>query len=106
MVWLWLVATQNYKKSSHLPPKCSSVTFWSLFQEFETDPLFKKTSAQFDSGGGGGKFLCNLLTRDDGCQMLLDSEAIQVRCKWSLDDWTMLNKDLKYKMSTEDVRPL
>ena len=50
-----------------------------LFQEFETDPLFKKTSAQFDSGGGGGKFLCNLLTRDDCCQMLLDSEAIQVR---------------------------
>ena len=49
-----------------------------VFKEFETDPLFKKTSAQFDSGGGGGKFLCNLLTRDDTCQLLLDSNAIQV----------------------------
>ena len=43
--------------------------------EFDVDPLFKKTSTQFDSGGGGGQFLCNLYIRDEGCQMLLDSEA-------------------------------
>ena len=43
--------------------------------EFDVDPLFKKTSTQFDSGGGGGHFLCNLYVRDEGCQLLLDSEA-------------------------------
>ena len=44
--------------------------------EFDVDPLFKKTSAQFDSGGGvGGQFLSNLYIRDDGCQLLLDSGA-------------------------------
>jgi len=44
--------------------------------EFDVDPLFKKTSAQFDSGGGtGGQFLYNLYIRDDGCEFLLDSGA-------------------------------
>lgn len=43
--------------------------------EFDVDPLFKKTSTQFDSGGGGGQFLCNLFIRDESCQLLLDSEA-------------------------------
>ena len=28
--------------------------------EFDVDPLFKKTSAQFDSGSGGGQFLTSL----------------------------------------------
>ena len=28
--------------------------------EFDVDPLFKKTSAQFDSGSGGGQFLTTL----------------------------------------------
>lgn len=44
--------------------------------EFDTDPLFKKISAQFDSGGGGGQFLHTLPMRDDGCQLLLDSTAL------------------------------
>ena len=57
--------------------------------EFDVDPLFKKTSAQFDSGGGGGKFLCNLLTRDDSCQLLLDSNAVQVK---KIQHFTFLKK--------------
>ena len=43
--------------------------------EFDVDPLFKKTSTQFDSGGGGGQFLCNLYVRDEGGQLLIDSDG-------------------------------
>ena len=31
--------------------------------EFDVDPLFKKTSAQFDSGSGGGQFLTSLFIK-------------------------------------------
>merc|ERR1719322_1160081 len=43
--------------------------------EFDVDPLFKKTSAQFDSGSGGGQFLTSLYIKDDGCELQLDSAA-------------------------------
>lgn len=55
----------------------NSINLSKFDLEFDVDPLFKKTSAQFDSGGGGGKFLCNLLTRDDSCKLLIDSKDIQ-----------------------------
>ena len=33
--------------------------------EFDVDPLFKKTSAQFDSGSGGGQFLTSLYIKGE-----------------------------------------
>ena len=46
--------------------------------EFDVDPLFKKTSALFNSEGVGNNCLLNLLTKDDSCQLLLDPNTIQV----------------------------
>ena len=42
--------------------------------EFDVDPLFKKTSSQFDSGAGGNQFLATLQVQDDTCELLLDSD--------------------------------
>ena len=46
--------------------------------EFDVDPLFKKTSTQFDSGGGASsQFLYNLNIRDSTrSELLLDSNAV------------------------------
>ena len=47
--------------------------------EFDVDPLFKKTSSQFDSGSGGNQFLATLQVRDDTCELLLDSDKVLER---------------------------
>ena len=43
--------------------------------EFDVDPLFKKTSSQFDGAGGGNQFLATLEVRDETGGLLLDSEV-------------------------------
>ena len=63
------------KKAATIEKNLNNIDIAKFDLEFDVDPLFKKTSTQFDSGGGGGQFLCNLYIRDEGCQMLLDSEA-------------------------------
>ena len=63
------------KRASTVEKNLNNIDVNKFDLEFDVDPLFKKTSVQFDSGGGGGQFLCNLYVRDEGCQMLLDSEA-------------------------------
>lgn len=68
------------KKSATIEKNLNNINCAKFDLEFDVDPLFKKTSAQFDSGGGGGQFLCNLYMRDDGCQLLLDSEAYLPTC--------------------------
>jgi condensin complex subunit 2 len=63
------------KRSATVEKNLNNIDINKFDLEFDVDPLFKKTSTQFDSGGGGGQFLCNLYIRDEGCQLLLDSDA-------------------------------
>merc|ERR1712018_6522 len=63
------------KKAATVEKNLNNIDIQKFDLEFDVDPLFKKTSTQFDSGGGGGQSLCNLFIRDEGCQMLLDSGA-------------------------------
>jgi len=63
------------KKSATVEKNLNNIDIAKFDLEFDVDPLFKKTSTQFDSGSGGGQFLCNLFIRDESCQLLLDSEA-------------------------------
>ena len=68
------------KKSATVEKNLNNIDIAKFDLEFDVDPLFKKTSTQFDSGGGGSQFLCNLFIRDESCQLLLDSEDI-LSCK-------------------------
>ena len=43
--------------------------------EFDVDPLFKKTSSQFDGASGGRQFLSTLEVADETGELLLDSEV-------------------------------
>ena len=63
------------KKAATVEKNIANIDIAKFDLEFDVDPLFKKTSTQFDSGSGGGQFLCNLFLRDESCQLLLDSEA-------------------------------
>ena len=67
--------TKRKKKAATVEKNLNNIDIQKFDLEFDVDPLFKKTSSQFDSGGGGGQFLCNLFIRDESCQLLLDSEA-------------------------------
>jgi condensin complex subunit 2 len=63
------------KKSNTVEKNLANINCAKFELEFDIDPLFKKVSAQFDSGAGGGQFLSTLQIRDDSCEMLLDSTA-------------------------------
>jgi len=45
--------------------------------EYDVDPLFKKNAAMLDEGRNGGvNFLTSLILKDDGCQLVLDSDSL------------------------------
>ncbi|KAF2361889.1 Condensin complex subunit 2/barren [Trinorchestia longiramus] len=71
------IKRKRTKKAATIETNPSSLNLSSLDLEFMVDPLFKKIASQFDEGkAGGGFFLNSLMLRDDGCQLLLDSEAV------------------------------
>merc|ERR1719369_1998695 len=79
--------TKRKKKSATVEKNLNNIDIAKFDLEFDVDPLFKKTSTQFDSGGGGSQFLCNLFIRDESCQLLLDSEAfLNTESQALLDD--------------------
>ena len=48
------------KEKPTIEKNLSAINCSKFDLEFDVDPLFKKTSAQFDSGSGGGQFLTSL----------------------------------------------
>lgn len=66
---------QQRKKASMVEKNLKNINCTQFDLEFDVDPLFKKVSAQFDTGGGGGQFLANLRINDDSGELLLDSNA-------------------------------
>ena len=63
------------KRSATVEKNLANINLSKIELEFEIDPLFKKVTAEFDSGAGGGQFLSTLQIKDDTCEMLLDSTA-------------------------------
>ncbi|GES85705.1 condensin complex subunit 2/barren [Rhizophagus clarus] len=64
------------KKSSTLVKDYSSLTLKKFDLEFSIDPLFRKTSADFDEGGAEGLLLNNLSIDRDGKLIFDSSDAI------------------------------
>jgi len=64
------------KRATMVEKNLNNINCGRFDLEFDVDPLFKKVSAQFDSGAGGGQFLANLRMKNDGCELMLDSNAL------------------------------
>jgi len=67
---------RRLKKSSTVEKNLKNINVSKFELEFDVDPLFKKTSSQFDGGAGGNQFLATLSVRDDSCELLLDSDTV------------------------------
>jgi len=64
---------KRFKKSATIEKNLKNISVTKFELEFEVDPLFKKTSSQFDGSAGGNQFLATLNVRDETCELLLDS---------------------------------
>jgi len=67
---------RRLKKSSTVEKNLKNINVSKFELEFDVDPLFKKTSSQFDGGAGGNQFLATLSVRDETCELLLDSDTV------------------------------
>ncbi|KAI9309457.1 condensin complex subunit 2/barren [Cunninghamella echinulata] len=63
---------RNNRSESTLLKDFSSIALKKLDVDFSVDPLFKKTSADFDEGGARG-LLLNHLNLDQDCKIIFDS---------------------------------
>ena len=54
---------RRIKKSATVEKNLKNINVSKFELEFDVDPLFKKTSSQFDGGAGGNQFLATLLVR-------------------------------------------
>lgn len=64
---------KRFKKSATIEKNLKNISVTKFELEFEVDPLFTKTKAQYDSTSGGNQFLATLNIRDETCELLLDS---------------------------------
>eukprot|EP00057_Strongylocentrotus_purpuratus_P021405 XP_011675879.1 PREDICTED: condensin complex subunit 2 [Strongylocentrotus purpuratus] len=64
------------RHSNTVEANLKNINLTKLDLGFEPDPLFQRTSAAFDEGGSFGLLLNHLHCRDDGCELLLDSNTI------------------------------
>merc|ERR1719187_508313 len=66
---------KRIKKSATVEKNLKNINIGEM--ELDVDPLFKKTTSQFDAAGGGGnQFLASLRLRDDTSALMMDSETI------------------------------
>merc|ERR1719370_2212828 len=68
---------KRIKKSATVEKNLKNINIGKMELEFDVDPLFKKTTSQFDAAGGGGnQFLASLRLRDDASALMMDSDTI------------------------------
>jgi len=68
---------KRIKKSATVEKNLKNINVSKMELEFDTDPLFKKTTSQFDvAGGGGNQFLATLRIKDDTAELMMDSESV------------------------------
>merc|ERR1719239_459523 len=69
---------KRIKKSATVEKNLKNINIGKMELEFDVDPLFKKTTSQFDAAGGGGnQFLASLRLRDDASALMMDSYTCQ-----------------------------
>ncbi|XP_045608820.1 condensin complex subunit 2 [Procambarus clarkii] len=70
---------RKVKKKAVVETNLKNINVAKFDLEFDVDPLFKKTTSQFDEGrSGSGQFLNALHLQDDSCFLILDSETIMM----------------------------
>ncbi|KAK8730137.1 hypothetical protein OTU49_008101, partial [Cherax quadricarinatus] len=68
---------RKVKKKAVVETNLKNINVAKFDLEYDVDPLFKKTSSQFDEGrSGSGQFLNSLQLQDDSCFLMLDSETV------------------------------
>lgn len=70
------VKKKRIKKSSTIEKNMKNINLSKLEMEFDVDPLFKKTTSQFDGSSGGNQFLATLRLRGECAEMMLDSDLV------------------------------
>jgi len=68
-------ARKRIKRSATIEKNLKNLNVNKFELEFDVDPLFKKTSSQFDGAFGGNQFVATLEVMDETGEMLLDSES-------------------------------
>lgn len=66
---------KRLKRSNTIEKNLKNLNVNKFELEFDVDPLFKKTSSQFDGAFGGNQFLATLEVMDESGELLLDSES-------------------------------
>ncbi|CAM1296898.1 Uncharacterised protein g1679 [Pycnogonum litorale] len=66
---------KNVKRSKTIVPNVNALNIKKFDTRFDVDPLFKKMSETFDEGGIKSLLLNSLKSRDDGCELILDSSS-------------------------------
>jgi len=65
------------KNKKTIETNVESLKLSKFDMEYDVDPLFKKNAAMLDEGRNGGvNFLTSLTLKDDGCQLVLDSDSM------------------------------
>lgn len=65
------------KNKKTIETNVDSLKLSKFDMEYDVDPLFKKNAAMLDEGRNGGvNFLTSLILKDDGCQLVLDSDSM------------------------------
>ena len=72
---------KRIKKSHTVEKNLKNLNVSKFDLEFDVDPLFKKTSSQFDGASGGRQFLSTLEVADETGELLLDSEVRNINNK-------------------------
>ncbi|KAK2705150.1 hypothetical protein QYM36_017258, partial [Artemia franciscana] len=71
------VKKKKVRKSKTVETNLKNINLNKLDLDFDVDPFFKKSSALINEGrSGGSHFVTTLTMKDDGCQLLLDSEFV------------------------------
>jgi len=98
---------KRFKKSATIEKNLKNISVTKFELEFEVDPLFTKTKAQYDSTSGGNQFLATLNIRDETCELLMDSgttlESLYTEREFP-SDLEMLEVDLPF-INNSDICP-
>ena len=100
------VKKKKRRKAKTVETNLANITLSKFDLEFDIDPLFKKVSQQFDSGGSGGQFLSTLRMRDDSGELVLDSNAQLESVRKTDFDESRVNLDVKSLLGNFQDRSL
>ncbi|XP_040564221.1 condensin complex subunit 2 [Lepeophtheirus salmonis] len=92
--------TQKRSKST-VEKNIKNITLSKFEMTLDVDPLFKKTTSQYDTGGGGNYFINTLLELNDDAKLVWDPDALLHQHNYistHLEDW-----ELSVKISKESV---